>query len=63
MNAANDDYRRKGINNGSSDTYEDHFLPKKSGLIFPAYFRKTYSPLFIVKQSASQNNYLRRVSR
>ena len=63
MNAANADYRRKGIKKGLTDTFEGHFLPKKNGLIFPAYFRKTYSPLFIVKQSASQNNYLRRVSR
>ena len=63
MNAAKVDDRRTRINAGHLGTYEDQILPKKSGIILPTYFHKTYSPLFIVKQSASQNNYLRRVSK
>lgn len=63
MKAATAETSRLGIKSGHPFTYGDQILPEKSGLIFPTYFHKTYSPLFIVKHSAQQNDYLRRVSR
>jgi hypothetical protein len=63
MNAAKDGGRRKPTKTDHSIIYEDQFLLNKSGRMFPTYFHEKRCLLFVLKQNAPKNTYLRRVLR